>query len=83
MEDKRNFIEYTQARAEKATGRALSPSELASEFTKVSPAERVDHLVRIDGDLRDANLSLNEAAKFHAFRRALNSTHERLRSIDR
>lgn len=83
MEDNRNFIEYIQARAAKTAGRELSPSELADEFKKVGPAERVDHLVKIDGDLGASNLSIEKAAKFHAYRRALNNVHRSLTDIDR
>jgi len=83
MEDNRNFIDYTLARSAKATGRELSPSELADEFKKISPAARVDHLVRIDGDLGASELSVEKAAKFHAYRRALNNVHKSLTDIDR
>lgn len=83
MADERNFIEQTLERSELVTGREMSPSELSTEFSKLTPTERVDHLTRISGDLKGANLSVREAARLHSYHRGLKSTHEKLRSIDR
>jgi hypothetical protein len=83
MADEQNYIEQTLVRSELITGREMLPSELSSEFSKLGSAERVDHLARIDRDLKGVHLSLNEAARLHAYHRGLKSTHERLRRIDR
>lgn len=83
MADERNFIEHTLVRSELITGREMLPSELSTEFAKLGPTERVDHLTRISGDLEGTNLSVREAARFHAYYRGLKSAHENLRKINR
>jgi len=83
MANERNFIETTLTRSELVTGREMSPADLAQEFSKLNSTERVDHLTRIRDDLEGADLSVREAARLHAYRRRLKSTHERLREIDR
>jgi hypothetical protein len=84
MNDGRNFIEQTLARSEMVTGKQMSEAELATEFARLSPVERVDHLMKIDGDLKATDFPTpREAARFHTYYRRLKSAHENLRAIDR
>jgi hypothetical protein len=84
MSEQRNLIESTIVRSEKATGTPMSAIELATEFAKLSPAERVDHLVKIDDDLKRTDFAdARAAARFHSYRRRLELTHKRLSAIDR
>jgi hypothetical protein len=83
-ESDRNFIDYTLARAElKNKDHVMTPAELASEFAKLGPSDRIDHLMAIGGDLEGTILSVKEAAEIHAYRRALRNTHDNLTKINR
>lgn len=81
MTDERDFIDHTLKTSELVTGKRLSPSELAIEFAKLSPADRVFNLMKMEDS--DAFSSPREAARRHIYERALKETHERLRKIDR
>ena len=81
MSDEQNFIDYTLENAELATGKRLSPNELAIEFAKLSPTDRVFNLMKMKNS--DAFSTPREAVKRHVYERALKDTHERLRKIDR
>lgn len=81
-EDQRDFIEQTQSRSVGYHGKELSPDEMAHEFMKLDIDARVDALDKINRDSREYS-SPEEAAKAYAYRRALRSTHERLRKVGR
>lgn len=84
MTDDRDFIEKAQSISRKRIGRDLSPSEMATEFSRWGIEDRTDYLHKIDGELAPKQpLSLEAAARRHAYQSALRSTHERLRRIDR
>ena len=75
-----DFIDEMQAEAKLRFGKELSPSEVANEFAKHDFEARIQHLKTLKAA---DSLSLTGAAKRHAFERAIRSTHERLRRIDR
>jgi hypothetical protein len=84
MADERNFIDKAQSISQKRIGRDLSPSEMATEFSRWGIEERIKYLDAIEGELTpNEPLSIEAAARRHAYQRALRSTHERLRKIDR
>jgi hypothetical protein len=84
MTDKRNFIEQTLSRSEMVTGKPMSEAELATEFARLGPVERVDHLMRIDGDLKGTDFPTpREAARFHTYYRRLKSAHQQLQAVQR
>lgn len=76
-----DFIEEMQTEARLRFGKELSPSEVANEFTKHDFEARIQHLktLKTSGSFGTPR----EAAKRHVFERALHSTHERLRKLDR
>ena len=59
----------------------LSPSEVANEFTKHDFEARIQHLKNLK--TADSFGTPREAAARHVYERALRSTHDRLRKIDR
>ena len=81
MEDNRDFIEQTQSRARHIQGRELTPSEMAQELIKLSPADRVEHMERLEAN--KSELSRFDMAKRLNYVRALRNTHETLRKIGR
>ena len=83
MEDTRNIIDQTLARAEIINGEVPSPDELATVFAKLNETERVDTLERISADLADSDLSVGKAAKLFLYGSALKRTHETLRKVNR
>lgn len=76
-----DFIEDTLKTSELARGKRLSPNELAIEFAKLSPDDRVFNLKKMEDG--DAFSTPRQAARRHIYERALKETHERLRKIDR
>ena len=76
-----DFIEDTLKTSELARGRQLSPNELAIEFAKLSPTDRVFNLMKMEDG--DAFSTPREAARRHIYERALKETHKRLQAIDR
>lgn len=75
-----DFIEEMQAEAKLRFGKELSPAECAQKFAGHKLDDRIFHLK----NLKTADsMHINEAAKRHAFERALRNMHERLRRVDR
>jgi len=84
MEDTRNYIEQTQARARAIEGKDLSPQEMAERFAKSGFNDRVDILDRLDRDLAaSGELSIREATELRQYLGALRGTHHALRKVDR
>jgi hypothetical protein len=81
MKDENDFIKYHIAKSEKITGRQISPSELATEFAKLGPSERVDHLMKMENS--DEYVDAREASKRYVYEHLLNETHKKLRAIGR
>jgi hypothetical protein len=81
-EDNRDYIARTQARATAYDGKELTPDEMARHFMKCDLDARVDILEQLGADNGD-HYSVKDAAKAHAYRRALLTTHERLRKVGR
>jgi hypothetical protein len=76
-----DFIDEMQTEAKLRFGKELSPSEVASEFTKHDFEARIQHLKNLK--TADSFGTAREAAKRHVFERALRSTHDRLSKIQR
>ncbi|WP_262048466.1 hypothetical protein [Bradyrhizobium sp. Bra78] len=76
-----DFISELQTEAKLRFGKELSPSEVANEFAKHDFEARIQHLKNLK--TADSFGTAREAAKRHAFERALHSTHHRLHRIDR
>jgi hypothetical protein len=84
MDDKRTFIDQRQARARGHYGHELSADEMATEFAKLDINERVEALDHLDRETASGEpLSIRDAARRHKYARALRSTHETLRKVDR
>jgi hypothetical protein len=81
MTDEQNFIEHKLVEAEEITGRRLSPDELATEFAKLGPTDRVHYLMKMKNS--DAFSTPREASRRHVYERALKNVHEKLRAIQR
>ena len=76
-----DFIDEMQTEAKLRFGKTLSPDEVAGEFAKHGFEARIQYLKNLkNGDNFDTP---REAAARHVFERALRSTHDRLRRIDR
>jgi hypothetical protein len=76
-----DFIDEMQTEAKLRFGKELSPSEVASEFAKHDFEARIQHLKNLK--TADNFGTPREAASRHVFERAIRSTHDRLRRIDR
>jgi len=76
-----DFISELQTEAKLRFGKELSPSEVANEFTKHDFEARIQHLKNLK--TADSFGTPREAAARHVYERALRSTHDRLRKIDR
>jgi hypothetical protein len=80
MADDRDFIEEMQSEAQLRFGRDLTPEEVGTKFAGHDLEARVFHLKRLS---TPDELSVAEAAKRLQYTRALHTTHERLRKVDR
>jgi hypothetical protein len=76
-----DFIDEMQTEAKLRFGKTLSPSEVAAEFQRHGFEARIQHLKTLKTS--DSFDTAREAAARHVFERALRSTHDRLRKIDR
>jgi hypothetical protein len=76
-----DYIDEMQTEAKLRFGKTLSPSEVAAEFQKHDFEARIVHLKNLKA--ADSFGTPREAAARHVFERALRSTHDRLRRIDR
>jgi hypothetical protein len=76
-----DFIDEMQVEAKLRFGKTLSPDEVASEFSKHDFEARIQHLKTLK--TADNFGTPREAAARHVYERALRSTHDRLRRIDR
>lgn len=76
-----DFIEEMQTEAKLRFGKELSASEVANEFAKHDFEARIHHLKNLKA--ADSFGTVREAANRHVFERALRSTHDNLRKIDR
>lgn len=84
MEDPRNYIEQTQARAKAIEGKELSPQEMAGHFAKSDFNDRVDILDKLDRDMAaSGELSIREATQLRQYLGALRGTHHALRKVGR
>jgi hypothetical protein len=75
-----DFIEEMQAEANLRFGKELSPAECAAKFAAHKFEDRIFHLKNLKAA---ESMNLGQAAKRHAFERAIRNTHERLRKVDR
>lgn len=82
MSDDRNFIDKTLSRYRNVNGSDAAPEDMAREFAKLGPADRVENLEMLEGEMREYS-GPEEAAKYYAHVRAIRSTHEKLRKADR
>jgi hypothetical protein len=76
-----DYIDEMQREASVRFGKELSPSEVAAKFQEHDFEARIFHLKNLK--TADNFGTPREAAKRHVFERALRSTHDRLRRIDR
>jgi hypothetical protein len=76
-----DFIEEMQAEAELRFGRELTPQEVAKKFAEHDFEARIHHLKHLRKD--DEFPTPREAVKRSQYLRALKSTHEHLRAINR
>lgn len=76
-----DFIDEMQIEAKLRFGKELSPSEVAAEFSKHDFEARIQHLKNLK--TADTYGTPRQAAARHVFERALRSTHDRLKSIQR
>jgi hypothetical protein len=81
-EDTRNFIEQTLDRAEIHDGKELSPDEMAKEFAKLGPNERLEHLDRMKME-SSGEISIEKAARQLSYARAIKNMDQRLRKVGR
>jgi hypothetical protein len=81
MNDEKDFIEFKLAEAEEITGRQLSASELATEFAKLGPSDRVHYLMKMKNS--DAYVDARTASKRYVYEHMLRETHKKLRDIQR
>jgi len=82
MSNDQNFIDQTLTRTQLIEGREASPDEMAQHFAKLNMAERVDHLERLQGELKEYS-SPREAARYSKYKRALHGMHVRLNKVGR
>jgi len=67
----------TQERFRRAhDGKDLTPNRLGNDFLRMKPVERANVLADLDNKIAGAHLTLNEARKLHAYRRALLDAHQ-------
>lgn len=86
--DDRDYVEKQIQRYQHSTGRKPSAQDLATEFAKITPMQRISELDDIDRELkkRSGPLSLAEAAeemRYSEYVNALRGTHEKLRKVGR
>jgi hypothetical protein len=76
-----DYIEEMQNEAKLRFGRELAPAEVAAKFQEHGFEARIHHLKNLK--TADNFGTPREAAARHVYERALRSTHDRLRRIDR
>jgi hypothetical protein len=76
-----DYIDELQREASLRFGKTLSPSEVAAKFQEHDFEARIHHLKNLKTE--DSYGTPREAAARHVFERALRSTHENLRKINR
>jgi hypothetical protein len=62
---------------------AASPQRAADNFLRLSPAERAKLLNQIDSRLEFADMTVDKAAKLHAYRSRLIHAHETALKVKR
>jgi hypothetical protein len=77
----KDYIEEAQTESKLRFDKELSPAEIADEFARHDFEARIGHLKTLK--TADSYATPREAAARHVFERALRSTHERLRRINR
>jgi hypothetical protein len=77
----KDFIEAMQTEAKNRFGKTLSPNECAEKFAAHDFESRIQHLNNLN--TADSYSTPREAARRHVYERALRSTHENLRKINR
>lgn len=88
MADERNFLERTEAWAEKMTGKVPDTSDVAGEFALYGIGKRAAHLEEIDKELssKDAisgETEIRRLMRLRRLRQEMVSVHEKLRSVNR
>lgn len=60
-----------------------TPSRMANDFLRFDATQRSQKLAHIDKMVRNSHLSLEDAAKVHAYRRALVNAHQAASKVNR
>jgi hypothetical protein len=81
-DEQRDFLEHTQSWAKLRDGRELSPDEMAREFLKQTPEQRVTVLDSMQ-HTAPREMTAREAGRRVSYERALMRTHEMLNKIGR